>query len=202
MLFEHLLTCSASVTSSFLYAWGSNLTGQLRINNFVDLSTPTTTGMASWSKFVAGAGHNFGITSGNQLYAWGYNGDGQLGIGKNWYAISSPVAVAPGGSASWLSVGIGLSHVVAVRGDGGLFTQGLNSSGQLGDNTTISKSSYAQTGTAYANFRTTQLGTDYYLSKRTNVYAIYGQSIASNISGSTLSAASQNGYSLGLRHTF
>ena len=58
------------------------------------------------------------------------------------------------------------------------------------------------TTTASANFSAWQVGGNYYLSKRTNVYAIYGQSIASNISGSTLSAASQNGYSLGLRHTF
>jgi len=59
------------------------------------------------------------------------------------------------------------------------------------------------TTTATASFSAWQLGGNYYLSKRTNVYAIYGQSIASNISSSTtISAASQNGYSLGLRHTF
>jgi len=58
------------------------------------------------------------------------------------------------------------------------------------------------TTTASANFSAWQIGGNYYLSKRTNVYGIYGQSIASNISGSTLTAASQNGYSLGLRHTF
>jgi len=59
------------------------------------------------------------------------------------------------------------------------------------------------TATGTASFSAWQLGGNYYLSKRTNVYAIYGQSLASNISSSTLiSGAQQSGYSLGLRHTF
>jgi predicted porin len=58
------------------------------------------------------------------------------------------------------------------------------------------------TGTAH--FSAWQVGSNYYLSKRTNLYAIYGQSVASNVASTSsgINAASQNGYSLGLRHTF
>jgi predicted porin len=50
------------------------------------------------------------------------------------------------------------------------------------------------------NFNSWQLGSNYYLSKRTNLYAIYGQTIGSgNISAS---GTAGSGYALGLRHTF
>jgi predicted porin len=51
-----------------------------------------------------------------------------------------------------------------------------------------------------ANFVGYQLGSNYYLSKRTNLYAIYGQSNTS--STSVLPALSANTYALGMRHTF
>jgi predicted porin len=54
-----------------------------------------------------------------------------------------------------------------------------------------------------ANFNAWQLGTNYYLSKRTNLYAIYGQQIQSTAAyGTTSVSSSANNYALGLRHTF
>jgi predicted porin len=52
-----------------------------------------------------------------------------------------------------------------------------------------------------ANFNGWQLGSNYILSKRTNLYAIYGQSITSSTSGSNNSAGVSN-YAVGVRHTF
>ena len=52
-----------------------------------------------------------------------------------------------------------------------------------------------------ANFVAWQLGTNYYLSKRTNLYGIYGQNNTSSTSGNLGgSAASQ--FAVGVRHTF
>ena len=53
-----------------------------------------------------------------------------------------------------------------------------------------------------ANFFGYQLGSNYYLSKRTNLYAIYGQTQTSSsaITGFTGSGANQ--YAVGVRHTF
>jgi predicted porin len=65
----------------------------------------------------------------------------------------------------------------------------------------------ATADTASLNFVGWQLGSNYYLSKRTNLYAIYGQTnttSASN-SNSTVTAGSGAGvsqYALGMRHTF
>ena len=64
-------------------------------------------------------------------------------------------------------------------------------------------------GQPTANFNAWQLGTNYYLSKRTNLYAIYGQTVTSNATytnytnsttGTVSAGASM--YALGLRHTF
>jgi predicted porin len=70
---------------------------------------------------------------------------------------------------------------------------------------------------AYQNpssFRTSQLGMDYFLSKRTNLYALYGSvnqsSNGSNVEGSTIAASAGAGgvsvgatnYALGVKHTF
>lgn len=55
-----------------------------------------------------------------------------------------------------------------------------------------------------ANFNGWQLGSNYYLSKRTNVYAIYGQTATSTTttnSGVT-GSSSMNNYAVGVRHTF
>ena len=54
-----------------------------------------------------------------------------------------------------------------------------------------------------ANFNAWQLGSNYWLSKRTNLYAIYGATTTSNYATSTatLSNSGQN-YAVGVRHTF
>lgn len=55
-----------------------------------------------------------------------------------------------------------------------------------------------------ANFNGWQVGSNYWFSKRTNLYAIYGQTIVSNATtaaGITASAGINN-YAIGLRHTF
>jgi len=60
---------------------------------------------------------------------------------------------------------------------------------------------YRAWGTASptANFTGYQVGSNYYLSKRTNLYAIFG---STGTSSTTNGAASQNNYAVGVRHTF
>jgi predicted porin len=56
---------------------------------------------------------------------------------------------------------------------------------------------------ASVNFVGWQLGSNYYLSKRTNLYAIYGQQQSTSATGGTAgSGATANQYALGMRHTF
>jgi predicted porin len=61
------------------------------------------------------------------------------------------------------------------------------------------------TGSNAANFGGFQLGSNYWLSKRTNLYAIYGQQRTSNQSWTQAgnpTSYNSNNYALGLRHTF
>ena len=82
----------------------------------------------------------------------------------------------------------------------------------------LGKSSYFGSNLGYNNFRTFQIGSDYALSKRTNLYAIYGQysqsssgatpnSVIGNSASMTALSASTvgtngNNYAVGIRHTF
>jgi len=64
---------------------------------------------------------------------------------------------------------------------------------------------YSAMGTSNptANFNAWQLGSNYYLSKRTNLYAIYGQQVQSTAAYATTTVSSSASmYALGLRHTF
>jgi predicted porin len=54
-------------------------------------------------------------------------------------------------------------------------------------------------GSPTANFTGYQVGSNYLLSKRTNLYAIFG---STGTSTTTAGAASQNNYAVGVRHTF
>jgi len=90
---------------------------------------------------------------------------------------------------SWASAGTGKFSV--------------NSAG-TGTNSLVINSTGAA-GSVSANFGGFQLGSNYWLSKRTNLYAIYGQSYSSNLQASGSGAYTSynlSNYALGLRHTF
>ena len=57
-------------------------------------------------------------------------------------------------------------------------------------------------GGSSANFFGYQLGSNYYLSKRTNLYAIYGQTQTTSNSVTAGVGAGANQYAVGVRHTF
>jgi len=59
-------------------------------------------------------------------------------------------------------------------------------------------------GSPTANFNGWQLGSNYWFSKRTNIYAIYGQTNVSNgtTAAGITASANLNNYALGMRHTF
>jgi predicted porin len=92
---------------------------------------------------------------------------------------------------SWASVGTGKLTV---------------SSAYNGTNTVMGGATNGQSaGSNSANFGGFQLGSNYWLSKRTNLYAIYGQTRTSNqmwTTGTNQSSANANAYALGVRHTF
>ena len=73
-----------------------------------------------------------------ELWSWGDNSYGQLGINST-IGKSTPVTTFAGG-ANWKSVSCGFQHTAAIKTDGTLWTWGINTFGQLGDNTTTRRS--------------------------------------------------------------
>ncbi|MBT8603369.1 porin [Polynucleobacter paneuropaeus] len=68
----------------------------------------------------------------------------------------------------------------------------------------LGRYTYMGSGSPTANFNGWQAGSNYWLSKRTNLYAIYGQTTVSNSTTSTgkTVSAGLNNYAIGMRHTF
>ena len=84
------------------------------------------------------------VTTDGKLYAWGRNADGQLGDGTITDK-STPVQI--GSLTNWKQVSTGGRHCAGIKTDGTLWTWGYNSFyGQLGDGTTVTKSSPVQIG--------------------------------------------------------
>ena len=135
---------AAIKTDGTLWAWGSN-SGNLGDNTNVDKSSPvqTITFGTNWKQVSAGENHMAAVKSDGTLWSCGLNSSGQLGE-NTVISRSSPVQTITFGT-NWKQVFCGTNHTAAIKADGTLWSWGLGTSGQLGDNTILSKSSPVQT---------------------------------------------------------
>ncbi|MDD4369443.1 MAG: fibronectin type III domain-containing protein, partial [Oscillospiraceae bacterium] len=125
-----------------LWAWGWNNVGQLGDGTVADKNVPTRVGSATWLAAAAGDNHVVAIKSGGSLWAWGGNEYGELGNGSSDGIVDPPAHPVPaqiGTDTDWAFVTAGYKHNAAFKTDGSLWLWGLNGTGQLGDNTTVSK---------------------------------------------------------------
>jgi alpha-tubulin suppressor-like RCC1 family protein len=93
---------------------------------------------------------------GDTLLTWGNGGAGRLGnnIATN---RSTPVTTLSGG-ANWKQVSGGDQYTAAIKTDGTLWTWGANSSGQLGNNTTTTRSTPVTTFAGGTNWKQVSCG--------------------------------------------
>jgi alpha-tubulin suppressor-like RCC1 family protein len=152
-------------TNGTLWAWGRNYQGQLGDNTTNDTSSPIQTVAAgtNWKQVSASVGaylgnsntaFTAGIKTDGTLWIWGVNGYGQLGDNTTT-SVSSPIQTIAAGT-NWNQVSTGYNFTLAIKNDGTLWSWGAQTSGagaqssatttgQLGDNTTVAKSSPIQT---------------------------------------------------------
>lgn len=122
--------------------WGGNGAGQVGDQTLgYSKQTPTVVGglAAKAAAIEAGGFHTCAILSTGAVQCWGSNENGQLGDGTT-LDRSLPVTVI-GLSAPATALAAGRYHTCALQSNGAVRCWGLNRFGQLGDDTTASKSS-------------------------------------------------------------
>jgi alpha-tubulin suppressor-like RCC1 family protein len=129
-------------TNGTAWAWGQNSCGQIGDNTVVSKSSPVSVigGFTDWCQVSAGQFcHSLGVRQNGTAWAWGGGANGRLGDNSTTNR-SSPVSVV-GGFTDWCQASAGCVHSVAVRQNGTAWAWGAATSGALGDNTVVSKSS-------------------------------------------------------------
>jgi alpha-tubulin suppressor-like RCC1 family protein len=138
-------TCGVT-TGGVAYCWGLNDHGQLGDGSTIGRTSPVpVAGGLSFIAVTAGGSHTCGVTSYDPdlgisfTYCWGLNASGQLGEGTTTNR-TKPQAAVPGATGSVVSAG--LNHTCGLNLDiGGDLCWGGNDNGQVGDGTTIGKTS-------------------------------------------------------------
>ena len=87
--------------------------------------------------------HTAAIKTDGTLWSWGLGTIGQLGD-NTIIRKSSPVQTVAGGT-NWKQVSCGYKATAAIKTDGTLWSWGLGTSGQFGNNSITSRSSPVQT---------------------------------------------------------
>ena len=135
---------AAIKTDNSLWIWGNNGNGQLgQGTTGAPIKSPVQIA-GSWSSVALGDNGEHAIRTTGALFAWGFPGAGQLGT-NSYVQFESPVQI--GASLDWSLISAnGSGTRAALKTNGTLWGWGSNSNGQIGDNTTIQRSSPVQIG--------------------------------------------------------
>ena len=155
--------------NSTLWSWGDNTAGYLGDGTTATkLLSMVQIGTSSYTSISSGGSHTVALKTDSTLYAWGLNNAGQLGD-NSVVSRSSPVQVNTSLVTSWNSVSAGASHTNAIDATYNLpYGWGLNSSGQIGDNTLVNKSAPVQITLPASNNYSYQFNGSNYLSIASN----------------------------------
>jgi alpha-tubulin suppressor-like RCC1 family protein len=130
----------SSLTSQ-AYAWGAGSVGRLGNNCTSNRSSPVSVvgGFTDWCQISGGGAFSLAIRTNGTAWGWGAGNAGQLGDNTVTSKLS-PVLVE-GGFTDWCQVSGGTGHTLGLRTNGTAWAWGCNSTGRLGDNTIVAKSS-------------------------------------------------------------
>ncbi len=130
----------ALTTSGQVYAWGSNLLGQLGNGTTTDSDVPVPVDApdgVTFAAIAAGGDHSLALSSTGVVYAWGANYAGQLGNGTTTPSDVPVQTTAPDG-VTFSAIAAGTGYSLALTTAGQVVAWGENGSGQLGDGTDTS----------------------------------------------------------------
>lgn len=151
------------------WAWGNNSNGQIGDNtNAANRTSPVSVvgGFTDWSGISSGRLHTAGLRQNGTIWSWGYGTLGRLGD-NTAVAKSSPVSVV-GGFTDWCQVSAGGTFSLGLRTNSTIWSWGYNGCGQLGDNTTINKSSPVSVVGGFTDWCQVAAGCSHSLAVRTN----------------------------------
>jgi alpha-tubulin suppressor-like RCC1 family protein len=125
-----------------VWAWGSNLQGQLGLGEVTPkigqlIFAEQVTSLVNITRIAAGGSHSLAMSSDGTVWSWGLNRFGQLGQGLPDTKIRTPAmvvnAAGTGNLTDVIHIAAGGSHSLFVTSDGNVWACGLNIFGQLGD---------------------------------------------------------------------
>ena len=131
----------ALTSSGAIKAWGLNNDGQLGNSSFTNYSYPVnvTSLTSDVIAIAAGGYHSLALTTGGAVWSWGLNSSGQLGDGT---VTRSSFPVGVNGLTSGINtLSGGESHSLALTNAGSAKAWGLNTNGQLGNDSTTNATS-------------------------------------------------------------
>ncbi|HRG59250.1 MAG TPA: T9SS type A sorting domain-containing protein [Bacteroidia bacterium] len=139
--YQHTL---ALMNDSTVYAWGSNVYGQLGIGTNVEDSIPVM--VVGLNNIIAVSGgtaayHSIALKADGTVWTWGRNSEGQLGDGTN---NNSNVPLQVSGISNVIAISGGEYHTLAIKDDGTVWAWGKNTNGQLGNGTTVDSNTPVQ----------------------------------------------------------
>jgi alpha-tubulin suppressor-like RCC1 family protein len=121
-----------------LWAWGSNVYGQLGDGTKTNRTSPVRiTSLSGVADVKAGAHHSLALLSDGTVSAWGRNYRGEVGDGTTVTTRPTPKTVV--GITGAISIGTGRDHCLVVLSDHTMRSWGYNAGGQLGDDTTTTR---------------------------------------------------------------
>lgn len=147
-------TVFAIKAGNTLWSWGSNVDGEMGINDMTNLaySSPVQIPGSSWCKVVAGIDAHFAIRTDNTLWGWG---SGLLygGIGLNNSDLVSSPTQLPG---SWCKIATTDGGALGIQTDNTLWAWGNNAQGHLAQLNLVHRSSPVQIpGTTWCDVSST-----------------------------------------------
>lgn len=135
----HNLTIKDNNIYNNISSWGRGSFGAIGINNILNqvYLSEITGSTRTYCKISSGFYINTVINNSGKTWSWGYNLYGQVGD-NSVVCRSTPVAVG-GINKTFCEISISLYHNISIDFRGKLWGWGYNVSGQLGDNSIISK---------------------------------------------------------------